>query len=80
MRAPSAAQRLHDRQSVPARQHAVDDQHVVAALARHGKAALAVAGHVGRVPAFAQRSLQELRRLTVVFDHEHTHGTSRRLL
>src|SRR5204863_5135627 len=74
------AQRLHHRQAVAARQHAVDDQHVVAALARHGETVLAVAGDVGGMPALAQRSLQELRRLTVVFDHEHTHGTGRRLL
>ena len=80
VRVPSAAQRLHDGQAVAARQHAVDDQHVVAALARHGETALAVAGDVGGVAALAQRSLQELRRLTVVFDHEHAHGTRRRLL
>ena len=44
------------------------------------EAGLAVAGDVGGVTALAQRALQELRRLTVVFDYEHTHGTRRRLL
>ena len=50
------------------RQHAIDDQNVVAAVAGHGETRLTVAGDVGIVPALAQRSLQKLRRLSIVFD------------
>ena len=76
MRLPSTAQLLHHRETVEARQHAVDDEDVVAAVLGHGEARLAIAGEVGGMPALLQRLLKELCRLSVVFDHQDAHGVS----
>ena len=75
MRSPLPRSSLDQRQPVEARQHAVDDQHVVAAVSA-SEARLAVLGEIGGVAALLQRLLQELGGLPVVLDHQHAHGSS----
>ena len=69
-----AAQGLDQAQSVEARQHPVDDQHVVVAGARHLETVLAVVGELGAVVRLAQSALHELGGLAIVLDDEHAHG------
>jgi hypothetical protein len=46
-------------------------------LATHGETGFAIAGEIGRVPAFPQRALQELGGLTIIFHYEYTHRAHR---
>ena len=66
-------QRLDDRQAVAARQHAVDDQHVVVHARGHGVAGFAIGGVVGDMAGFVERLDQVARRLAVVFDQQDLH-------
>jgi len=61
-------------QTIAAGQHAIDDQHVPAALTGHGEAGVAIAGDFGDMAAFAQRLGDELGGFGVILDHEHAHG------
>ena len=68
------AQGLDQRQPVTQRQHAIDDQHVVATGARALEPGLAVVRELGLMTALLQRLGQECRGLAVVFDYENAHG------
>ena len=71
-----AAQFLDDRQAVALRQHAVDDQHVVAAIRRHRRTGIAVGGVVGHVSRLAQRLGKVGRGFLVVLDQKYPHGVT----
>src|SRR3984957_19079660 len=68
-----AAQGVDDGQAVALRQHAVDDQHVVLAVERHGLAFLAVGRLVGDMADLAERLDQVFGRVAVVLDDEKAH-------
>ena len=73
MWSPRFAEVLDDRQAVALRQHAVDDDHVVAALRRHRGAALAVGAMLGDVAGFPERLAQIGGGLVVVLDDQDAH-------
>ena len=54
-------------------QHAVDDQHVIAALARQHVARLAVAGEMGGVAGLRESLFQIVGRFAVVLDDQELH-------
>ena len=66
-------------QPVALGQHAVDDQHVVLAVERHGQAVLAVGGGVGDMADLAERLDQIVGGVAVVLDDQKAHGDPIRL-
>ena len=68
------AQRADHRKAVALGQHAVDDQHVVAAVERQREAVLAVGRVFGHMADLAERLDEIVRRVAVVFDDEQAHG------
>ena len=70
------AQILDDRQPVALREHAVHDQHVVAAVRGHCRAAVPIGGVVRHVSGFAQRLGQVGRRFLIVLDQQNPHGVT----
>ena len=68
------AHRLDQRQAVDARQHAVDDQHVVGLAGREKEPVAAVGGVIDHMAVLAQAVGDVVGGLLVVFDEENLHG------
>ena len=62
-----------ERKAVAARQHAVDDQHVIVAAVGEREAAIAVAGDMRGVPGLGERLFQIVGSFAVVFDDKNLH-------
>jgi hypothetical protein len=67
-------QRRDHGKAVALGQHAVDHQHVVAAIFGQRETILAIEGVFGHVPDLAERLDQIVRRFAVIFDNEQAHG------
>jgi hypothetical protein len=74
-RVASGPQTGDDRQAVAARQHAVDDHHVIVAGVSEGEAGFAVAGDMGGVSGLGEGFLEVIGRFAIVFYDENLHGT-----
>src|SRR5262249_3135607 len=63
------------REAVQLRQHAVDDEHVVAAVKAERKPLLAVDRVIGHMADLAKRLNEIVGRVTIILDDEQAHGS-----
>ena len=70
---PAPLHRLDQRQAVEPRQHAVDDENVIALPCRMEQGILAVMQNVARVAALGEATRDVVGGLPVIFDQEYSH-------
>ena len=77
-RRPLFGAKRHDHgQAIALGQHAIHDQHVIAAGERHFEAQLAICRQIGEMAGFAQRPRQITAGISIIFDHKDFHAADR---